>query len=209
MKRRWLLAALLLAVCLLTLSSDAAPIAVVSVHKNPDGVTLKLMSGTMRLRIFSPGMVEVIYAPGDLPRIKSFSVIAQPERTHWKLAETRDEIALGTDELTVRLNRASGAVAFYDRSGQLLLAEKSGGGKSLTPVHIGGVDTWRSEQVFELPPDEAVYGLGQHPGAPMNYRGAKVHLQQENRDVAVPMLLSSRIAHFPQAGSPLLRCAKS
>ena len=44
-----------------------------------------------------------------------------------------------------------------------------------------------------LAPDEAVYGLGQHPDGWMNYCGTTVHLQQRNpTDSAVPVLVSSR-----------------
>jgi alpha-D-xyloside xylohydrolase len=192
MKTPSLLVSLILSANLLT-ASTAAPIAVSSVQKDSDGVTFKMQPGTLKLRVFSPRVVEVVYAPGDwLPQTKSLSVINQPTHTSWKLAETKEEISLSTDEITVRVNRSTGAVGFYDKSGQPILIEKMDGGKSLTPAHVGGIDTLRSEQVFELPADEAIYGLGQHPGAPMNYRGAKLHLQQENRIVAVATLLSSR-----------------
>jgi len=179
--------------CVVAASAHSAPLPVTATHRDTDGVTLKLSTGTLKLRVFSPRIVEVIYAPGDaLPANKSLSVISAPQRTKWKLTEMKGEISLRTDELEVRVNRASGAVAFCDQSGRILLAEKSGGGKSLTPAHVGICDTLRSRQVFEFPAGEAVYGLGQHPDAPMNYRGAKLHLQQENRIVAVPVLLSSR-----------------
>jgi alpha-D-xyloside xylohydrolase len=192
MKAPSLLVSLILSANLLT-ASTAAPIAVSSVQKDSDGVTFKMQPGTLKLRVFSPRVVEVIYAPGDsLPQTKSLSVIGRPTRTSWKLAETKEEISLSTDELAVRVNRASGAIGFYDKTGKPVLIEKTDGGKTLTPAHVGVIDTLRSEQVFELPPDEAIYGLGQHPDAPMNYRGAKLHLQQENRIVAVPVLLSSR-----------------
>jgi alpha-D-xyloside xylohydrolase len=186
---------LLLLVCSvgLTAISTAAPKPVASVQKDSDGVTLKLKPGILKLRVFSPRVVEVVYVPGDLlPKTKSLSVIGKPMATAWKLNETTNEISLRTGELTVRVNRESGAVSFCDKTGKIILAEKADGGKSLTPAHVGNIDTLQSEQSFEFPADEAIYGLGQHPDAPMNYCGAKLHLQQENRIVAVPVLVSSR-----------------
>jgi len=192
MKTSTFILSLFVSSSLLSLAA-AAPIAVSSVQKDADGVTLKLQPGTLKLRVFSPRVVEVIYAPGDvLPTNKSLSVINPPVRTKWKLAETPAEISLRTDEIEARVNRATGAVVFFDKNGNTMLAEKSDGGKSLTPTHVGQIDMLRSTQVFEFPADEFVYGLGQHPDAPMGYRGAKLHLQQENRIVAVPVLLSSR-----------------
>lgn len=92
----------------------------------------------------------------------------------------------------MRVKRASGAIGFYDKTGQPLLLGKADGGRTLTRTNVGGLDTLRCEQVFQFPPDEAVFGLGQHLNGRMNQRGLKVHLQQENRVVAVPVLLSSR-----------------
>jgi alpha-D-xyloside xylohydrolase len=174
--------------------SKAAPLAVSSVQKDADGVTLKLQPGTLKLRVFSPRVVEVVYAPGDaLPTNESLSVINPPVQTKWKLAETKDEISLRTDEIEARVNRATGAVGFFDKNGNPLLAEKSGGGKSLTPAHVGNIDTLRSRQEFTLAPGEAVYGLGQHSQGLMDYCGATVHLQQRNpTESAVPVLVSSR-----------------
>ena len=66
-------------------ASIAAPIAVSSVQKDSDGVTFKMQPGTLKLRVFSPRVVEVIYALGDsLPQTKSLSVIGQPKLTNWK-----------------------------------------------------------------------------------------------------------------------------
>jgi alpha-D-xyloside xylohydrolase len=169
----------------------AAPPAVTSVRKTPDGVLLQTSSGVLRLQVWSDRVVRVTYGPGEsLPPLKSLSVISHPVRTRWKLAETADEISLRTDKLTVHVKRASGAIGFFDATGKPVLEEPRSGGRALTPAKAGGIDTLRSEQAFVLPADEAIFGLGQHPDAPMNYRGAKLHLQQENRIVAVPVLLS-------------------
>ena len=55
---------------------------------------------------------------------------------------------------------------------------------------------YRSQQSFELPSDEDIYGLGQHrlptSQGNMSYRGTTVTLEQANREVAIPFLTSSR-----------------
>src|SRR4030095_9602742 len=72
-----------------------------------------------------------------------------------------------------------------------ILAEPVDGGKLVTRNRVGNLDTLRSQQSFLLPEDEAIYGLGQHQQGLMNYRGSSVRLLQENREVAVPVLVSS------------------
>jgi alpha-D-xyloside xylohydrolase len=180
--------------CLVALPAGATPIPVSSVHKDAGGATLKMKPGVLRLEVFSPCVIRVTYGlENSLPSDKSLAVIGKPARTHWKLAESANEISLRTDELEARVNRASGGVEFFDKNGNSLLAEKSDGGKSLTPAHVGGIDTLRSRQEFVLAPDEAIYGLGQHSQGLMNYRGATVHLQQRNpTESAIPVLVSSR-----------------
>jgi alpha-D-xyloside xylohydrolase len=191
MQTRSLLLSLFLALGCLS-NSTAATVAVLAVHKNSTGVTLRLNPGTLRLEVYSPRIIRVTYGlENSLPPDKSLAVIAHPERTHWKLVESAGEISLRTDDIEARVNRATGAVGFYDKTGKPVLEEEADG-RSLIPDHVGHIDSLRSRQAFVLAPGEAVYGLGQHQQGVMNYRGTTVHLQQENREVAVPVLVSSR-----------------
>jgi alpha-D-xyloside xylohydrolase len=179
---------------LLAATARAAPIPVVAVHKDADGLTLKMKPGTLKLEVFSPRIIRVVYGPGEtLPPASSLAVIAKPGSVDWKASETDQEVRLRTDELEARVDRATGAVGFYDKSGKPLLMEKADGGKSLIPDQTGGLNTLRSRQEFVLAPEEAIYGLGQHQNGLMNYRGATIHLQQRNPgESAVPVLVSSQ-----------------
>ena len=181
-------------VCFSAARTYAAPIAVAGVKKDAHGVTLQMTPGVMRLEVYSPRIIRVTYtAQAQLPKTASLAVINGPERVKWKLDDTKGEIILRTDEIQARVSHATGAVSFFDKDGAPILAENPGGGKSLTPNLINGINTLRSRQEFVLAPDEAVYGLGQHPDGWMNYWGATVHLQQRNpTDSAVPVLVSSR-----------------
>ena len=172
----------------------AAPIPVVSFKKDSAGVTLQMKPGVMRLEVYSPRIIRVIYAAQDeLPQLTSLAVIGKPEPTEWDLGETNGEVILRTDEIQAHVNRATGAVSFFDKSGAPILAENPEGGKSLVPNTINGINTLKSQDEFVLAPDEALYGLGQHQVGKMNYRGASIHLQQRNpTESAVPVLVSSR-----------------
>lgn len=177
---------------LATLHVRAAAIPVLSFNRDAHGVTLKMKPGLLRLEVFSPRVIRVTYAPGEkLPENHSLCVIENPRRTDWKVSETKDSVILSTDELQARVNRVTGAVSFYDQNGKLVLAEEADG-KSLVPNEVGGINTLRGTDKFVLAPGEAIYGLGQHQQGVMNYRGHSVKLLQENREVAVPVLVSSR-----------------
>lgn len=179
--------------CIAAAADNFSKIPVTSVLKDSDGLTLRMSPGVLKLQVFSPSVVRVVYATGDsLPSSPSFAVIGKPAPVSWKLAETASGVSLRTSEIEVRVNRSSGAISFFDRNGNSILAEPSEGGKLLSASHVGNIDTLRSRQAFVLPPEEAIYGLGQHQEGLMNYHGSSVRLLQENREVAIPMLVSSR-----------------
>lgn len=166
--------------------------AVLSTHRESHGVLLKTDSGALRLEVYAPRIIRVTFVHGaQFPAAPSLAVISRPESTHWSLVDETNEIVLRTDELDVRINRATAAIAFYAKDGTSLLEEKANG-RSLIADRVDDAGSFRSRQEFVLVPNEAVYGLGQHQQGVMNYRGTTVHLQQENREVAVPVLVSSR-----------------
>ena len=170
----------------------AAPSAVTSFHKERDGVLLQTSSGVLRLQVWSDRVVRVTYGLGQsLPPLKSLAVISEPEHADWKLAQTADAITLSTKSLVAQVDRQTETVQFFDASNHLLLAE-SPGSRALTPNKVASFDMLASRQSFVLTPSEAIYGLGQHQQGLMNYRGHHVRLLQENREIGIPMMVSSR-----------------
>ena len=65
--------------------------------------------------------------------------------------------------------------------------------RSLTHHHTQKILTLnnRGRNMFSLPTNPSS-GLGQHEDGPWNYRGQTVHLMQSNRNIALPVLISSR-----------------
>ncbi|HXI69681.1 MAG TPA: TIM-barrel domain-containing protein [Verrucomicrobiae bacterium] len=169
-------------------------IPVTSWQSDPDGATLQMNPGIMKLQVFSPGIVRVAYGlSNSVPSwSNSFSVIMPPATGTWPLTATATNVILNTGLLQVRVSLASGAVGFYDTNGAPLLLEPPGGGKSLVPAMAGGGATLASRQQFLTSPGEAFYGLGQHQAGAMNYKNTTVVLQQINPGNSdVPMLFSS------------------
>jgi alpha-D-xyloside xylohydrolase len=166
---------------------------ITSVHKESDGVSLQTQDGILKLRVFSPRIIEVVYASGNTtPQTKSLSVIGELQKTKWKLIQSNDEVILRTSELAVYINRTTGIIGFFNNAGNAILAE-SDSSRSLTPLRVGDLDTLHSREKFAIAPDEAFFGLGQHCSGLMNYRSTIVKLQQRNpTESAVPFLVSSR-----------------
>jgi len=171
----------------------ALPVPVVSWQTNSDGLTFQVTPGTLKLQVFSPRVVRVAYSLTNTVPTNSLAVISTPAATGFSVAVSVDEVRLLTSQLQVRVSRATGAVGLYETNGAVILAEKSIGGRSLAAATVGGFSTLQSQQQFVISPGEALYGLGQHGAGLMNYRGASVHLQQQNpTESAIPVLVSSR-----------------
>ena len=171
----------------------AASIPVQSFHKDSEGVTLAMSPGKMKLTVCSDSIVRVMYSPTTtLPAGQDFAVTNHSwPRTSFKVADADGKVTLTTRELKVVVDKAGGAVAFYDASGKLLLAEPAAGGKTMTPATVNGESSYQPEQTFTSASDEFLYGLGQFQEGIWNWRGMPEQLRQLNTQISIPMIVSS------------------
>jgi alpha-D-xyloside xylohydrolase len=114
------------------------------------------------------------------------------EPVHWSVKENADWVEISTSKVTVRVQSKNGALAFYDANGRVLLREKADGGKIITAADVMGERTFHIRQLFDSPADEALYGLGEHQNAVMDYKGHDVDLWQYNIVDVIPFLVSSK-----------------
>ncbi len=172
--------------------SQAAPIPVESFTKNADGVTVAMNPGVLKLQVYTSKTIRVLYTPGEeLPTTKSFVITRDWQAVPFKIRQDARSITLSTASVRTVLNRATGALTFFDASGRTILAETADGGKTLTPTQVGQEQTHTVQQTFDSPPDEAIYGLGQFQDGLWNWRGLPLELRQVNTQIAVPMMVSS------------------
>ena len=191
MKWSWCAIATLAAVCSTTLS--ASPIPVQSFHKDADGVTITMSPGKMKLTFCSDSIVRVMYAPAArVPAGQDFVVTKlSSSSTSFKVTDANSKLTVTTRKIQVAVDKATGAVAFYDASGNLLLSEPVGGGKTVTAATVNGESSYQPEQNFVSPADEFLYGLGQFQEGIWNWRGMPQQLRQLNTQISIPMIVSS------------------
>lgn len=175
--------------------TNAPLIPVISAQSDADGATLQMNPGTLKLQVFSPTIIRVVYSLSNSAPAwsNSLAVITGPTNGTWPLSITANEVVLNTGVISAHVNRASGAVSFTDANGVTLLREPGSGGKFLMPTNVNGYSTLLSQQQFDSSPGEGFYGLGQHQSGVMNYINSSVHLQNANPgESGVPVLVSSR-----------------
>lgn len=172
--------------------AGAANNRVIKFSKASDGVVVSLQVGTLRLQVWSDDVVRATYAKGEkISELKSLSVIGLPETAKWDVSDAGGSVLLQTASLEVKVDKQTGAVGFFDNKGNAILQESSSG-REISPATQEGVSGTLVRQSFVLPGDEGIYGLGQHQQGYWNYRGHDVKLLQENREVGIPVLFSSK-----------------
>src|SRR6201993_1737655 len=110
----------------------------------------------------------------------------------FKVSETTDAAILTTDTLKIELSLKWGNVQFSTAGGENLLRERNSIPRTYEPAELNGEKTFHVEARFAPDVSEGFYGLGQHQSGMFNYRGSTVELGQNNTDVAIPLLLSSK-----------------
>jgi len=187
---------LLLAAALLLVTSTgraSEPGQVESIEREPDGVIFNLTQGKLKLEVWSDEIIRVIYTPGEKYSERK-SLVVLPESklaTKWSLEDKHDELFLTTPKIKVRVLPITGAVAFFDSAGRLLLQEPASA-RQMTRAKIRGEDVFSAQQNFLFSAHEAVYGLGQFQNGYLNYRGKMLLLAQINATAVNPFLVSTK-----------------
>ena len=179
------LPALLLGAALL----PAAP----QVEKLPDGIIVPMGDTFLKVEVCADNIVRVAgarYRPGlvhpSLAVVRSGGAVPP-----WELATTASEAVLSTARLKVKVDLATGVVAFCDPEGRPILAERKGG-RTITPAEVQCEQTYHVRQEWEPNGDEALYGLGENHLGLMNLKGYDLDLWQHNGTAFIPFLVSSR-----------------
>jgi alpha-D-xyloside xylohydrolase len=163
-------------------------------HYQPTATGLRLITDslTVEVQFYSPDIVRVLKFPkGRELAKKSLTVVLPPAPGKLRYREQAGLATISSGSMQVLVNEQTGQVSFRTAQGQPLLSEKMYGSR-FTPKTDVGQPTYRVRQQFQLAPGEAVYGLGQHQDGHLNYRGQQLTLKQNNMDIAVTVLHSSK-----------------
>jgi len=162
------------------------------VQQQEDGVLFTMGSGTLRVQVCSDSVIHILYSPtATFPKRADFVVTKETwPAAQWAMQSTDDAVTLATSLLKISVTRKDGAISYAEVHGGPLVQESS---RSLTPEKVNGEDTFRAESMVSIyGSHEGIYGLGQHQAGVWNYRGESVDISQENSNISVPLMLSSK-----------------
>jgi len=165
---------------------------VTAVQQQTDGVLFTQASGTLKVQVCSDSVIRVLYsATSTFPKRPDFVVLKENwPATKWTMQSSDSAVTLTTALLKIVVTRKDGAINYSEVNGGFLVQEQS---RKLIPVRVNGEDTYHAESFVSIyGSHEALYGLGQHQAGVWNYRGESVDIAQDNSNISVPLMLSSK-----------------
>ena len=168
-------------------------------RQNDDSVTVKVSRPVeggprlVRLQVVGDRLIHVSATPERrFADPESLIILPSQTETPFTVESSDDVVTVTTAALKANVRISTGEVWFSDLSGNVMLREEAGGGKTFEPIEVEGTRGWTFRQVFESPDDEAFYGLGQHQADEFNYKGKNEELFQYNTKVSVPFIVSNK-----------------
>jgi alpha-D-xyloside xylohydrolase len=162
------------------------------IQQQADGVLFSMGTGTLKLQVCSDSIIHVLYSPtASFPKRTDFVVLKDSwPPVKWTMQSSDDAVALSTALLKVTVTRKDGAITYSEIGGGQLVQEAT---RKLSAEKVNGEDTYRAESFFTIyGSHEGLYGLGQHQAGVWNYRGDSVDISQDNSNISVPLMLSSK-----------------
>ncbi len=159
-----------------------------------DGVIIDVPEGKMMIRVYNDDILRIVVSPTDTFSSRKSLIIQERSQStpRFTVEETDGHLEISTDKIIAQVNKKTGAIGFYDKERNLILNERQNNGRSIKPAIVNGEKTLTIRQQWESPSDEVIHGLGHHQNDLFNLRGADIDLWQENWEIAVPFISSSR-----------------
>ncbi len=175
---------------ILQLFSTAVTAQVVSYLQQSDGVTFKSHDGTMKIYICQDNIARVTYcADTVLPSKTILTVNKVWSLPSFTVNENDTSIVIATERIRAAISKTSSLLTFYSSGGSLILSEDS---RQTVPETVYGVNSHNCIVTFDSPPDEAIFGLGQHQQGIMNYKNHTQWLDQANMEIGLPVIISNK-----------------
>lgn len=158
-----------------------------------NSVLFNMAKAKLCISVVDTAIMQVRYTLADDFSAKKSLIIDDKKWLNipFKVNQSANEVVITTAKMKAIVNRRSGAVAFYDHKGKLLLKEKNGNSRLVTPTSFDGFKTNTISQQFQTTATEAIYGLGQHHDQLLNIKGYDLDFFQHNMEVYVPFLVST------------------
>ena len=157
-----------------------------------NGVQFRLNGVVKSVIFYSPQIVRVNAHLGESYWTqRSLVVIREPAIVPFTMEDSAQTLELTGSKVRVVIDKASGALTYYDRTGRLLTREEPDTPQSIDKRVISNAPTYEVENRFTLKPQEGIYGLGFTSDDEVNRRNKELLLVQTNVGIIIPVMVST------------------
>jgi alpha-D-xyloside xylohydrolase len=169
----------------------------IAAHATAEGMDATIGDEGMHVTVCSENIIHVVAGPGNPAATEPHQPWMLPPAesctgAKFTFAQDAKSASVSTAAVKVSLSLEHGSLAFSNAADEGLLRESEDVPRTYEPAEVNGENTFHVAERFFPTPMEAFYGLGQHQSGMFNYRGGTVELAQNNTDVAIPLLVSSK-----------------
>lgn len=175
------------------------------VTKQPDGLYIQSRYGVLRLSPVGSAIIRVTFAKGQqiMAGTHSKIMVRRTDRA-WMYKESGGAVELTTEELCLRVDKATGAIQYLTRDKKLLLAERKAESRQIENGLGGKSKAWL---FFDWQKGEMLYGLGTGGKEGIKLRGTARYISHGNGAGELPFLLSDKGYGILMAtDSPVICC---
>ncbi len=156
------------------------------------GVQVRTGAVVKNIIFYGPNTVRVNASLGaNYWTEPSLVVIHGPMAIPFTVSESANALTITSARLRVVVDKASGALSFFDASGRLYTKERQDSPQTLKEVTISGAPSYEVSNSFTLKKDEGIYGFGFIGPEGINRRGRELLLVQTNIGIVIPMMVST------------------
>lgn len=167
------------------------------VSKQADGLYLQSQYGTLRISPVGSGIIRMTFARGTTLKGNVHPLIAVKKTDgRWKYRDSGRLVELSTGEVTVQIEKASGAVKYLDAKGTSLLSERRQEGRQC--------DEKGSWLFFDLQKGEQLFAMGPAGQGGLKLRGSARYISTGE---GLPFLMSDKgYGILPAASGTVISC---
>jgi len=159
--------------------------------KQTDKVNIELSTGILNIIPLTENAIRIKFGDGKIIENQELIIVNKLLTPEFSAKETDKSIDISTKLIKVVLDKKTGSLSYFDKSGKIFLKEVENSRK-FTQSSLSGETCYIAEQSFESPKDEYIYGLGQFQDGQLNLKGISRKLTQVNTQISIPFIYSSK-----------------
>lgn len=165
--------------------------AVKKYEKLNNKVIVTLDKGEMHLSPLTDNTIRVQYGVKVITQLPELVFVTKVEAPDFRVSGSGSSLEISTSQMTVIVDKQTGALSYRNNAGKVFLSEKPGG-RILKESSVQGEPCYVVGQSFNSPSDEYLFGTGQFQDGYLNIKGLTRRLTQVNTQISIPFIMSSK-----------------